>query len=397
MIPFDFKLPTKIHFGAGKINEIGKHLKSTGRKPLIVTGKSSMRKLGILDKIEELLKKANMEPVIFEGIEPNPRHTTCDKAAETARSSECDFIIGLGGGSAMDAAKGIAISAKSGKSVWDYVYKGPDQIQRPIRSALPIVCIPTIAATGSEADAGGVITNWETNEKMVIWGDALFPTASIVDPELTFSCPEKYTIDGGVDIISHVIETYFTSPNESYIQDRLSESIIRTVVEYLPIAIKEPNNLEARSQLSWCSTLALCGLVNSGRGGSMPLHALEHVVSAHYDVSHGRGLALLLPALMDYTMPARPEIYIDLGKNVFGLPLDNSNPEYSAALGIKAMKNWLSSIGRLITFTDIGIDDSKFETMADDFMRLYARDKDHMANPKPIDRAGVLEIFKNSL
>jgi len=396
MLPFDFHLPTKIHFGPGKFNEIGKFLKPVGKKGLIVTGSSAMRRLGVLNKAQELLKKAGIETAVFEGIEPNPRHTTCDKAALLARDEKCDFIIGLGGGSAMDAAKGIALTAKSGHSVWEYVYSGPDKMQRRITEALPIVCIPTIAATGSEADSGGVISNWETHEKTGIWGPLLFPAVSIIDPELTISCPPDYTADGGVDIISHVIESYFTGTSEAYLQDRFSESIIRTVVKYLPRAIRNGNDIEARTHLSWCSTVALSGLINSGRGGSYPLHALEHVVSAHYDISHGRGLALLLPALMDYTRAARPEKYIELGENVFGLVFDSDDANQAAQMSIDAMKGWLASIGRLLTFTELGIDDSKFEIMAEDCKRLYMREKGYLDNPKPIDKDGVLAIFEMS-
>lgn len=397
MLSFDFQLPTKIYFGPGKINSIGKFLKPIGKKALIITGKSSMRKAGILDTVIDLLKKAKIESVLFEGIEPNPRHTTCDKAAALARGEGCDFIIGLGGGSVMDASKGIAITAKTGHSVWEYVYTGPDKKQRPIREALPIVCIPTVAATGSEADAGGIISNWETHEKTGIWGPPLFPTASIVDPELTFTCPPDYTTDGGFDIISHVIEGYFTASTDAYVQDRIAEGIIKTVMKYLPRAIRKGDDLEARTFLSWSSTLALSGFVNSGRGGGYPLHALEHVVSAHYDISHGRGLALLFPALMDYTMDARPEKYIEMGMNIFGLRLQNEDKFHAAKISIDAMKGWLASIGRLLTFTDLGIDDSKFTVMADDTVRLYMRDKGHLENPRPIDRDGVLEIFKMTL
>jgi len=297
----------------------------------------------------------------------------------------------------MDAAKGIAITAKTGHSIWDYVYTGPGKPQKKITGALPIVCIPTVAATGSEADSGGIISNWETHEKTGIWGDVLFPTVSIVDPELTITCPADYTADGGIDIISHVIESYFTGTSEAHLQDRFSESVIRTVIKYLPRAIRNGGDIEARAHLSWCSTVALSGLVNSGRGGSYPLHALEHVVSAHYDISHGRGLALLLPALMDYTISSRPEKYVELGENVFDLRFDTEDIEHAAKISIDAMKGWMASIGRYITFGDLGIDDSKFEVMADDVVRLYMRDKAYLANPRPIDRSGVMEIFRMTL
>jgi alcohol dehydrogenase YqhD (iron-dependent ADH family) len=396
VLPFDFHLPTKIYFGPGKIGNIGKYLQPAGKKALIVCGHSSMRRLGILDKVMSLLEKSNIDSEAFEGIEPNPRNTTCDKAAQLAREKGCDMVIGLGGGSSMDAAKAIAVGARTGFPIWDFVYTTPGKMRRKITEALPIICIPTVAATGSEADSGGIITNWETHEKTGIWGQALFPTISVVDPELTITCPPDYTADGGVDIVAHVIEGYFTGTTEAFLQDRLSEAIIKTVINYLPRAIKNGNDLEARTHLSWCSSLALSGLVNSGRGGSYPLHGMEHVVSAHYDISHGRGLALLLPALMDYTMPACPEKYVELGQNVFDLTFDTDDINHAAKLSIDAMKGWLASIGRYITFTDLGIDDSKFEIMADDLVRLNMQNQPYMLNPRPIDRAGVIDIFRMS-
>jgi len=169
------------------------------------------------------------------------------------------------------------------------------------------------------------------------------------------------------------------------------------VIHYLPDAIKYPENIEARSHLSWCSTVALSGLVNQGRGGFFPLHALEHAVSGHYDISHGRGLALLLPALMEYTMPARPEKYVEMGTNIFGLQFNGDSIEQNAAKSIEAMKNYLASVNRLIHFSDLGIDDSKFETMADDIIKIYGQGKKYLENPRPIDKSGIIEIFNNSL
>ncbi|MCD6162715.1 MAG: iron-containing alcohol dehydrogenase [candidate division Zixibacteria bacterium] len=397
MLNFEFILPTKIIFGPGEIIKLGKEVKNIGRKPLLITGKTAMRKTGILDRVLDILDRVNIKPVLFENIEPNPHAKTVDEAARIARDEGCDMVIGLGGGSTMDAAKGIAAAAMSKRPVWDHIYSGDGETYIPIRKALPIVCVPTIAATGSEADSGGVITNTDTNEKTGIFGKPLFPTLSIVDPELTFTCPKDYTIDGGIDIITHVIESYFTGTDTAYLQDRFSESIIRTVIHYLPMAIANPEHLEARSHLSWCSTVALSGMVNQGRGGTFPLHALEHAVSGHYDISHGRGLALLLPALMEYTMPARPRKFIELGRNIFDIQFTSESEEHAALQSIEAMKSFLASVNRHIHFSDLDIDDSKFEKMADDIIKIYGRGKNYLENPRPIDKAGILEIFRNSL
>ena len=397
MINFEFTLPTRIVFGAGELVKLGKEVKKIGRRPLLVTGRRSMRQTGILNRVLEILDQVQIKPVLFEKIEPNPRAATVDEAGQIARDEGCDLVIGLGGGSAMDAAKGIAAVAISKRPVWDHIYSGENETFIPVRSALPIVCVPTIAATGSEADRGGVITNQDTNEKAGIFGNALFPTLSIVDPELTFSCPREYTIDGGIDIIAHVIESYFTGASEAYLQDRFSESVIRTVVKYLPLAVSNPSHLEARTHLSWCSSLALSGLINHGRGGSFPLHALEHAVSGHYDISHGRGLALLLPALMEYTMPARPEKYVEMGVNIFGLRFATESVEHAASQSIDAMKGFLASMDRYIHFSDLGIGEERFERMADDTIKIYGQGKQYLNNPRPIDKAGILEIFQNTL
>jgi alcohol dehydrogenase YqhD (iron-dependent ADH family) len=397
MLNFEFTLPTKIIFGAGEIKKIGRYVKKIGGKPLIVTGRKAMRQTGILDKVIDILREAKVESVLFEKIEPNPRAKTVDEGGRIARDEKCDLVIGLGGGSAMDAAKGIAAVAVSKRPVWDHVYSGEGETYIPVRKALPIVCVPTVAATGSEADRGGIITNSETNEKAGIFGDPLFPTLSVVDPELTFSCPEAYTIDGGIDIISHVLESYFTGTSTAYLQDRLSESIVRTVIRFLPLAVKNPLDIEARSHLSWSSTLALSGLINIGRGGSFPLHALEHAVSGHYDISHGGGLALLMPALMEYTSVARPEKFMEMGINIFGMRFEGESVERAAARSIDAMRKFLGSVKRHLHFSDFGIGDEKFERMADDIIKIHGHGKNYLDNPRPIDRAGILEIFQNTL
>jgi alcohol dehydrogenase YqhD (iron-dependent ADH family) len=391
---FEFILPTKIIFGGGEINRVGKEAEKLGRKPLLVTGKTSMRKLGILDRVIFLLKEEGLEVVLYDKIEPNPRVATIDEAGELAKSKKCDFVIGLGGGSPMDAAKAIAARACVDDTIWNYIYHGEGQTFKRVEKALPIMTLPTIAATGSEADNGGVITNWETHEKAVIGSPHLFPKISIVDPELTVSVPPDITSDGAVDIICHVIESYFTATSPAPLQDRLSEGIIKTVMGSLEKALSDPENIEARSNLSWCSSLALSGFVNSGRGGAMPMHAIQHAISGHYDISHGRGLALILPPIMEYTYEHRPEKYAQLAKNVFeidtiGLPIIEG-----AKLGVKAMADWLRSVDMYTTFTSLGIVDPRYEQMAEDTIRIYGRKRGYLENPRRLYREDIINILK---
>ncbi len=207
---FTFYLPTKIIFGPGELEKIGIEAKPYGEKALIVTGKRSSSEFGIINRVTDYLEKEGIAAVVFDKIESNPRASTIDEAGELARKNKCDFIIGLGGGSPMDAAKAIAVAAVEAQPIWDFVYHG-QPVPKKVTRALPIIEIPTLAATGSEADSGAVITNWKTHEKAVLGSHLLFPKVSIIDPQLTVTVPEEYTIDGGIDIICHVIESLFTA------------------------------------------------------------------------------------------------------------------------------------------------------------------------------------------
>jgi len=391
---FTFHLPTKLIFGPGEVKKVGVEAKQYGEKALIVTGRRSASAFGIIHRVTDKLEQEGVAVMVFDKVEPNPRSSTIDEAAELVRNNNIDMIIGLGGGSPMDAAKAIAAAAAMNKPVWDLVNHG-QPVPPKITAALPIIEVPTLAATGSEADAGGVITNWETHEKAIIGSPILFPKVSIIDPELTVTVPRDYTIDGGIDIICHVLESFFTGADETPIQDRFSMSIIRTVMDYLPRIIEKPDDIDARSQLSWASAIALSGMVNSGRGGPFPLHAMEHALSAHYDISHGLGLALLLPRLMIYTYKARPAKYAFMARELFGVSPDKSEMEQAEA-AVGGVIDFLKLVDRYITFVEIEIDDSKFEEMADDTLRIYSRGE-YLDNPKPLYKQDIVKIFEMSM
>ncbi|HDL03549.1 MAG TPA: iron-containing alcohol dehydrogenase [candidate division Zixibacteria bacterium] len=391
---FTFHLPTKLIFGPGEVKKVGVEAKQYGEKALIVTGRRSASAFGIIHRVTDKLEQEGVAAMVFDKVEPNPRSSTIDEAAELVRNNNIDMIIGLGGGSPMDAAKAIAAAAAMNKPVWDLVNHG-QPVPPKITAALPIIEVPTLAATGSEADAGGVITNWETHEKAIIGSPILFPKVSIIDPELTVTVPRDYTIDGGIDIICHALESFFTGADETPIQDRFSMSIIRTVMDYLPRIIEKPDDIDARSQLSWASAIALSGMVNSGRGGPFPLHAMEHALSAHYDISHGLGLALLLPRLMIYTYRARPAKYAFMARELFGVSPDKSEMEQAEA-AVGGVIDFLKLVDRYITFVEIEIDDSKFEEMADDTLRIYSRGE-YLDNPKPLYKQDIVKIFEMSM
>ncbi|HOO96563.1 MAG TPA: iron-containing alcohol dehydrogenase [Caldisericia bacterium] len=363
--------PVKVVFGVGTVEKLGEYAPSVGKKPLVVFGKSSAKKSGLDVKVLDLIKQAGLNPVPFYGIEPNPRSTTCDAAVKLAKDNGCDCVIGVGGGSVMDASKAIAASAATGAPVWDLVVRKAE-----VTSALPLLLVSTFAATGSDFNAGGVITNWETKEKFGMFSPHMYPKVSIIDPALTTTVPKNQTAYGGVDIIVHVMETYLTTDDkDTPIPDYFSEGVARTVVEYLPRALANGDDVVARTQLSWASALALCGLPNGGRPGGFLMHWMEHVMSAHYDIPHGLGLAYLLPPTLEYVKEHFPHRYEKYTKNVL-----------SDTIG------FLKSIDCYVTLEDMGIDRNYVTRFVDDFIVQKMVDGKVPANPE-LTREKIERIY----
>jgi alcohol dehydrogenase YqhD (iron-dependent ADH family) len=394
---FVYRNPVKIIFGIGEVKKVGEEAAGLGKKALIVTGQSHVKKSGLLDRIIGYLRDAGVDYHHFEGIEPNPRSTTIDKAGQAARDNDCDLVLGVGGGSTMDASKAIAIVAVSGIPIWEYVYNDdPKKIRKP-QGALPIMLIPTSAATASEGNRGAVISNWELHQKVGLFSDFMYARTSIVDPELTASMSRQATIDGAMDIISHVIESYMTGPNDTPLQDRFSEGIIRTVMENLEVLIEEPGNLDARANMSWCSTMALLGPVNLGRPGPFPLHAIEHVLSGYYDIAHGRGLAIMFPPLMRYTYKERPQKFAQLARNIFFINIDNMSAEDAALQFIDRFEQWMKKVGMYSRLSESGIGKDKLELMAADVVKIYGRGDDHLDSIKPLSKDDIVEMMTTAL
>jgi alcohol dehydrogenase YqhD (iron-dependent ADH family) len=394
---FSWSNTTRVIFGVGEFARLGEEAAKLGKRALVVTGKTSAKKTGLVDRAVELLEKSGVEAIVFDDIEPNPRSTTVDRAAAVVKETGCDFVIGLGGGSPMDSAKAIAVVSACGGSIWDYILSKPGKKVRTVDAALPIVTVPTLAATGSEANGGAVISNWELHEKAALIHPLMYPRFSIVDPGLTVTVSPEYTGDGGIDIISHVLESYCSSTAYTPLQDRFSEGVIRTVMEHLPRAMANGNDVEARTHLSWASTVALSGMVNGGRPGGFPLHWMEHVVSAHYDISHGRGLAILMPHLMRHTAEKKPDKYVQFARNVFFADVAEQKPAVAAEAGISQFERWMKSCGVYSTLSQANISSDKIGTMADDVIRIYGYGKDYIDNARPLYRQDIEQIYRMAL
>ena len=374
-----FHLPTKIIFGVGVVDQIGTEAKEIGKKAMVVTY-PDIRKVGILDPILDNLKKNGVESVVFDKVEPNPRTSTLEEGGNLAREKKVDLLIGLGGGSPMDAAKIIAFAALATEPLIRYI---KNEVE--ITAALPVIAVPTVASTSSETDHFAAITVWETHEKIGFASPFLFPKVAVIDPELTLTLPPKPTLQGAFDIISHTLERYLTTKTISPLTDGINEAVLRMVVNSSPKVIARLDDIEARTQLSWASVVgnSQFGLLGGG-GGGQPVHAMEHPLSGYYDIAHGDGLAALFPAWMRSIESVKKERFASLGRNVFG-----------EEDGVGAMEKWLEEAGMRLSLKDLGIEVKLFDEMAESAMRLALPRQIEMS-PVPLNKEYVLRIYKES-
>ncbi|WP_312113493.1 iron-containing alcohol dehydrogenase [Brevibacillus reuszeri] len=399
MFPFEVSFPTLIYFGMGEIQRLGQEAKTLGQKALLVTGGSAAKRTGLLDRVQILLEEAQVEFVLFDKIEPNPRTATVDAGAALAREHRCDFVLAVGGGSVMDASKAIAAAAKSGRPIYDYMRGNPtgsSQILVPVQDALPLLTVPTVAATGSEANNISVLTHWDTHEKSSINGPALYPKIAILDPSITFTVPARVTAESCADIFSHLFESYLISADKTNVQDGISETLIRLVVEHSLTAIEQPNHEEARSTLLWASTLGISPFAAGGRGAGMPLHGIEHPLSGIFDMAHGRGLAILsLPYFEQVILPDRPERLARMGRSCFGVMEEDT--QAAARATIDAVRHWYENMGITEKLSDFGVTREVMSHMAAEAVHIGGRGVGHLPSSRKLNAEDIIAIYEACL
>ncbi len=358
---FEYFLPTRIVFGVGTVNKVGKLARNLGKKAMIVTGRSSTKKTGLLDEVISILEKSGIESVVFDDIVPNPLSSTVDKGAEIANREKCDMVIGLGGGSPIDSAKLIAVVAKDGGRCWEYTGSGGGRVPK---AALPIIAIPTTHGTGTESDPFAVVTNSETNEKIGVGFDQTFPVISVVDPEVMKTLPPYQTAATGMDAFYHAIESYINT-NHQPTSDLLAMEAMALINHYLPIAYTDGNNIEARTALTWASTAAgICETLS----GCIANHSLEHPISAHYDVTHGAGLCATGPAFFDYIRPHTKERLARVAQ-IMGAPESVIDINRLSEMSIELIHRLQKSVEIDITLKELGVERSMLGRLAEDAMR----------------------------
>lgn len=344
---FSFCNPTQIEFGRDKEKNIGKYISQNGvKKVLLVYGSKRVIEDGLFDVVIKSLKENGVDFIAFGGVVSNPILGTIQNAIKIAKDEQVDGILSLGGGSVLDSSKAIAVGTLYDVDVWDF-FLGKEQIKK----ALPIFDIITLAATGSEMNGYAVVTNEKTKQKFSIWSPLVYPKVSVINPELQKSVSKEYLVYSATDIIAHTIEGYFTAKIQPKYMSRQVENIIKTVIETTEILVKNPDDYSARGEFAWTATNALNGTTTVGTSGfSFPNHLIEHALSALYNVPHGAGLSVVIPAWAKWYYKENEAQFIRFAKEIFG--------KNTALEGIEALESWFNKIGTPTRLNQFGLDKS---------------------------------------
>jgi len=357
---FIYDIPTKVYFGENQLEHLGEELSKYGEKVLLTYGGGSIKKNGLYDKIVAEIKNAGLKLFELNGIDPNPRVTSVNAGADICKKEGIDVLLAVGGGYVLDCTKYIGAATYYDGDAWDILLG-----KTPVEKCLPVITVITLVATGSEMDAGGVISNPETKDKIGMIFPPMQPKVSFLDPTNTYTVSKFQTASGAADMLNHIMEVYFNMDQDLYMLDYVMEGLMKTIIKYAPIALAQPDNYEARANLMWTSSWAINGFINGGKRQAWSCHPMEHELSAIYDITHGLGLAILTPHWMEYTLDETTvSKFYQFGTNVFGID-DGMEPMEVAKKSIELVKEFLfNTLGLKSTFTEIGIDESNFAVMA---------------------------------
>lgn len=388
MNSFVYDIPVKVYFGENQLCHLGEELSKYGKRVLLTYGGGSIKKIGLYDAVMDEMKKAGLEVFELSGIEPNPRVDSVRRGAQICKDEKIDVLLAVGGGSTIDATKWMAAGACVDFDPWEFFSRWA-----PVEKALPIVTVLTLSATGSEMDAGGVISNPETKDKIGRMASPLLPKVSFLDPSNTYTVSPYQTACGAADMMSHIMEVYFNMNQDLFMLDYFMEGMMKTIIRYTPIAMKEPTNYEARANLMWTSSWAINGLVNGGKQQAWSCHPMEHELSAIYDITHGLGLAILTPRWLEYCLDETTvSKYVQFGVNVFGIDA-HQEPMAIAKQSIEKLSEFLFDVlGLKRTFTEVGIRAEDFPVMA-----RKACGGGVLQGFKPLAQSDIEEIFKMCL
>lgn len=390
MINFEFYSPTKFVFGRGVEDKTGDYVRQFGgSKVLLHFGGGSVVRSGLLDKVKASLAKEGIKYCQLGGVQPNPRSGLVYEGIDLVRKEKVDFIIGVGGGSAIDSAKAIAMGANYAGDFWDF-FCGKASPEK----TLPVATVPTIPAAGSEGSNSAVITLEAGMLKRGIGHDSLRPVFSLMNPELTYTLPPYQTACGCADMMAHVFERYLTNTENVELTDRLCESVLQTLIRDVPIALENPEDYGVRANIFWAGMIAHNDTCGVGRQQDWSSHSIEHELSALYDVAHGAGLAVIFPAYMKFTLQHDVMRYAQLAVRVWGCEMDYRNPEKTAREGIEKLESFLRSIGMPTNFAELGAKEKDIPLMA---KKVGLGKNDRLGSFVPLTTADIEKIYQLAL
>ena len=350
-LDFCFHNPTKIYFGKGAINNLKDELKKYGNTIMLAYGKGSIKKIGLYDELMKIFNEAGKKVVEFSGIMPNPTAAKVKEGIKLVRENNVDFILAVGGGSTMDCTKAVSMGAANDVEFWDYFYMN----YNPPKNKIPFGTIVTMVGTGSEMNGGSVITNEDVKIKTGVVYPNMLPDFSILNPEYTYSLSKFQMVSGICDMMSHIMEQYFSKPDTDNVSDDLSEALMKNIIKNAYICIENPNDYNARGNIMWDATLALNTLIGCSKEGDWEVHNIEHQLSAYYDVAHGMGLAAISPSYYKHIIDFGLSKFKKFAINVYGVSTDNKTDKEIALEGINKLEEFFKNIGATTTLRELGI------------------------------------------
>ena len=384
---FSYHNPTKLYFGEDSLNYLKDELKNYGQNVLLVYGGGSIKKNGLYDEIIAILKECGKNVAEVSGVMPNPTSDKLNEGVAIARENKADFILAVGGGSVCDYSKAVSVSVNCNDDPWEKYFI---RFEEPDCDIIPVGCVLTMAGTGSEMNGGSVITNRHTKQKIGhVFGDNVMPKFSILNPKYTMTLPKYQMVAGIYDIFNHICEQYFSGEDDNT-SDYISEGLMRGLIHASRIAVENPQNYEARSNIMWTATWALNTLVGKGKSEDWMVHMLGQAVGAYTDATHGMTLAAVSLPYYRYIMPYGMKKFARFAAEVWGISRDSKTDEQLANEGLYAMENWMKEIGLVMNLKDLGATENMIEGIADATFILNG-------GYKVLDHDEVIQILKASM
>ena len=384
---FTYHNPTKLYFGENSLEYLNDELKNYGKNVQLIYGGGSIKKNGIYDSIVEILKANGKNIIEDAGVMPNPTVEKLREGVKTARENKVDLLLAVGGGSCCDYAKAVSVSVNCDDDPWEKYYI---RFEEPDCEIIPVGCILTMAGTGSEMNGGAVITNHEQKLKIGhVFGDEVMPKFSILNPKFTMSIPKRQMVAGIYDIFNHICEQYFSGDDDNT-SDYLAEALMKSVIKSSLIAIENPDDYEARSNIMWTATWALNTLISRGKDTDWMVHMLGQAAGAYTDATHGMTLAAVSLPYYRYIMPYGLHKFVRFAKEVWNVDTNGKTDEEIALAGLEAMKGWMQKLGVALSLSELGATSDMLEGIADATIILDG-------GYKVLTREEVVKILKESL